>query len=116
MNGADRNPVSTVTVTASMEGENVAVKVSPWRAPVFHTTLLHIVFHGAAGDTMRLEAKDATQWGIVAQPLPPQTVPAGGRIPVNVKEGQKGSRGGYNIILTTPDGEITIDPEIFICK
>jgi hypothetical protein len=116
MNGADRNPVSTVTVTASVEGENIAVKVSPWRAPVFHTTLLHIAFHGAADDTMRLEAKDATQWGKVAQPLPPQEVKSGGRIPVNVKSGPLNTRGAYNIILTTKDGEITIDPEIFICK
>jgi hypothetical protein len=116
MNGADRNPVSTVTVTASVEGENIAVKVSPWRAPVFHTTVLHIVFRGAAGDTMRLEAKDATQWEDVAQPLPSQTVPSGARIPVTVKEGDKGTLGRYNIILTTKDGEIKIDPEIFICQ
>jgi hypothetical protein len=116
MNGADRNPVSTVTVTASVEGENIAVKVSPWRAPVFHTTQLHIVFQGAAIDTMRLEAKDATQWDKVAQPLPPQTVRSGGRIPVSVKPGLLDTRGAYNIILTTKDGEIKIDPEIFICQ
>jgi hypothetical protein len=116
MNGV--SPVSTVTVTASMEDGNVAVKVSPWRAPVFHTTPLRIVFNGPPGSRMRLEAKDETEWDQVARRLPSQAVPSGGHIPVNVKQAQLNTRGAYNIILATQggDGEIKIDPEIFICQ
>jgi hypothetical protein len=114
MNGA--SPVPMVTVTASMENGGVAVKVSPWCAPVSHDVPLHIKFDGPPGSFMRIEPKNANEWQKVADPLPSQAVPSGARIPVAVRTGQKGSRGRYNIILTTPDGDIVIDPEIFICR
>jgi hypothetical protein len=117
MNGV--SPVSKVTVTASEENGNLAVKVSPWRAPVFHEVPLFVEFNGPPGNSMkmRLEAKNATQWGSVAQPLPPQAVFSGGHIPVSVRKGPLNTRGAYNIILDMGNSdEIRIDPEIFICK
>jgi hypothetical protein len=116
MNGASPDPVPLVTVTASMEHGGVAVKVSPWRAPVFHEVPLQIKFEGPPDSSMRLEPKNKKQWKKVADPLPSLTARPGDRIPVGVKTGTKGNRGRYNIILTTPDGDIVIDPEIFICR
>jgi hypothetical protein len=116
MNGASPDPVPLVTVTASMENGGVAVKVSPWRAPVFHDVPLRIRFDGPPNSFMRIEPKNKKEWKKVADPLPSQAVAAGAHIPVGVRTGTKGNRGRYNIILTTADGPITIDPEIFICR
>jgi hypothetical protein len=116
MNGASPEPVPMVTVTASMENGGVAVNVSPWRAPVSHDVPLQIQYDGPPDSFMRIEPKNRNEWKKVADPPPTQAVPPGSRIPVGVRTGQKGSRGRYNIILATPDGDIVIDPEIFICR